>query len=193
MILSLNPDPGSGTINAHSLNEALLNPQTRRTAFSQVVKQFSERLYWQIRKMGISHEDADDILQNVFLKAWTNLDYFRGDAKISTWLFRITVNESITFLNQQNKTNEYKTDMDDETMLYTVAADPYFEGNELEAKFLKAIETLPPKQRAVFTMRYFEEMKYEEMSEVMGTSVGALKASYHHAAKKIEAYIIQDH
>jgi RNA polymerase sigma-70 factor (ECF subfamily) len=170
----------------------LHDPETQRSAFSQIVAAYSEKLYWHIRKMVLDHEDANDILQNTFLKAWTNLDSFRGDAKLSTWMFKIAVNECITFLNKQRMMNNVPIDDADVYMLQTLKADEYFDGDEIDEKLQKAILTLPEKQRIVFTMKYYDDMKYEDMSGVLGTSVGALKASYHHAVKKIEALLTND-
>ena len=166
--------------------EELRSPLTSRRAFSRIVSEYSERLYWQIRKMVFSHDDANDILQDVFVKAWTNLDNFRGDAKLTTWLYRIAINESITFLNKKRAQNNVSIDDGDTFLLNTLESDEYFEGDSAQTQLQKAILTLPDKQRLVFQMKYFEEMKYEDMSEILGTSVGALKASYHHAVKKIE-------
>ncbi|MDR2233826.1 MAG: sigma-70 family RNA polymerase sigma factor [Tannerella sp.] len=170
----------------------LRDPKTRHAAFTKVVEAYSEKLYWLIRKMVLSHDDANDILQNTFLKAWTNLDSFRGDAKIFTWIYKIAVNENITFLNKQRAMNHISLDDADSFMLEKISGDDYFDGDELQLKLEEAILTLPDKQRLVFVMKYKEEMKYEEMSEVLGTSVGALKASYHHAVKKIEEYLTKD-
>ncbi|MBQ8565505.1 MAG: RNA polymerase sigma factor [Bacteroidaceae bacterium] len=170
--------------------DKLHNPDTMREAFGQVVEHYGERIYWQIRKMVVSHEDADDLLQNTFLKAWNNIDLFRGEAKLSTWLYRIAVNETITFLNKERQRNNISIDSDDCFLLNNIESDPWFDGDELQLRLQKAIATLPEKQRLVFNMRYFDEMKYEEISEVLGTSVGALKASYHHAAKKVEEYLL---
>jgi len=167
----------------------LREPKTRSDAFSEVVTAYSEKLYWHIRKMVLGHEDANDMLQNTFLKAWLNLDSFRGDAKLSTWIYKIAVNECITFLNKQRAQNNVPLDDTDGYLLQTLKADDYFDGDELDMKFQQAILNLPEKQRLVFNMKYMEEMKYEEMSEILGTSVGALKASYHHAVKKIEAFL----
>ena len=170
--------------------DKLHNPDTMREAFGQVVEHYGERIYWQIRKMVVSHEDADDLLQNTFLKAWNNIDLFRGEAKLSTWLYRIAVNETITFLNKERQRNNISIDSDDCFLLNNIESDPWFDGDELQLRLQKAIATLPEKQRLVFNMRYFDVMKYEEISEVLGTSVGALKASYHHAAKKVEEYLL---
>ncbi len=170
----------------------LCNSETQRDAFAQVIAAYSEKLYWQIRKMVLNHDDANDILQNTFLKAWANLPRFRGDAKLSTWMYKIAVNESITFLNKQRLINNIPLDDADVYLLQTLKADEYFDGDELDEKLQKAILSLPEKQRLVFIMKYNDEMKYEEISEILGTSVGALKASYHHAVKKIEAFLTNE-
>ena len=169
---------------------ALRDPERRRAAFAQIVDEYGEKLYWQIRKMVLAHEDANDLLQNCFLKAWNNLHNFRGDAKLSTWLYKIAVNETINFLNKERQRNNVSGDENDESfLLRNLESDEYFDGDELQLTLQKAIMSLPEKQRLVFNMRYYDEMKYEEMSEILGTSVGALKASYHHAVKKITAYV----
>jgi RNA polymerase sigma-70 factor (ECF subfamily) len=170
----------------------LRNPDTRREAFTRVVKEYNEKLYWMIRKMVLSHDDANDISQNTFLKAWTNLDNFRGDAKLFTWMYKIALNETITFLNRQRAINIVSIDDEDVFMLERIRGDEYFDGDALQVKLEEAVLTLPEKQRIVFVMKYHDEMKYEDMSEVLGTSVGALKASYHHAVKKIEAFLTKD-
>ena len=169
---------------------ALLQDSTRqREAFETIVKEYSEQLYWQIRRLVLLHEDANDILQNTFIKAWTNIDYFRGDAKMSTWLYRIALNECLTFLNKQRAANHLSIDEADTELLNKLESDTYFDGDNTQKIFLNAIHTLPHKQQIVFNLKYFKEMKYEEISEIMGTSIGALKASYHHAVKKIEAFL----
>ena len=165
-----------------SIIEQLHKQETCRTAFGRVIEHYSEQLYWHIRRLVIDHDDANDVLQNTFIKAWTNIDNFRGDAKLSTWLYKIAINESITFINK------ISLDEDDSFLVNSLEADKYFDGDEAQVKLQKAIATLPEKQRLVFNMRYYDEMKYEEMSEILGTSVGALKASYHHALKKIETF-----
>ena len=172
--------------------EKLRDPKTRREAFTQVVEEYSEKLYWLIRKMVLSHDDANDILQNTFLKAWLNLDNFRGDAKLFTWIYKIAINENITFLNRQRAMNNISLDEADVFMLERLKGDEYFDGDALQLRFEEAILHLPEKQRIVFLMKYNDEMKYEDMSEILGTSVGALKASYHHAVKKIEAFLTED-
>ena len=134
--------------------------------------------------------DADDLLQNTFLKAWNSIELFRGEARLSTWLYRIAVNETITFLNRERQRNNISVDDDDSFLLNNLEADEWFDGDELQLRLQQAIAHLPEKQRLVFNMRYFDEMKYEDISEILGTSVGALKASYHHATKKIEEYFL---
>ncbi len=169
--------------------ELLRNPDTQREAFDRVVKEYSQQMYWQIRKMVYSHEDANDILQDVFIKAWLNIDKFRGDAKLSTWLYKIAINESITFINRSKAKLNLSIDDDDSFLINQLEGDEYFDGDHAELLLQKAIVTLPEKQRLVFQIKYFNEMKYEEMSEILGTSVGALKASYHHAVKKVEKFL----
>jgi RNA polymerase sigma-70 factor (ECF subfamily) len=173
-------------IDEEKLLEELRNPLTSRKAFARLVSEYSERLYWQIRKMVLSHDDANDILQDVFIKAWSNVENFRGEAKFTTWLYRIAINESITFLNKKRIQNNVSIDDGDTFLLNVLESDTYFDGDMAQTQLQKAILTLPDKQRLVFQMKYFEEMKYEDMSDILGTSVGALKASYHHAVKKIE-------
>lgn len=170
----------------------LRHPDTQRSAFTQVVETYGKRLYWLIRKTGLSHEDANDVLQNTFLKAWANLAYFRGESKIFTWMSKIAINETITFLNKQRAMNHISIDDTDVFMLERLKADEYFDGDAIQLKLQEAILTLPEKQRLVFTLRYFDEMKYEDMSHVLGTSVGALKASYFHAVKKVESFLTED-
>lgn len=161
----------------------------RNYAFNMIVRKYTERLYWHIRKLVISHDDSDDVLQNTFMKAFKGLEDFREDAQLFTWLYRIATNEALTFLNQK-KRRFFLPLIDVERQLSnSLETDEYFSGDELQKQLQKAILTLPEKQRVVFNLKYFEEMKYEEMAEILDTSVGALKASYHHAVKKIENYI----
>lgn len=164
----------------------LKEPSKRRRAFEEIVNHYSRTLYWQIRHIVVDHDDADDILQNTFLKAWTNIDSFRGDAKLTTWLYKIAYNESITFLKQKKEL--MSIDSDECSVVNSLESDEYFDGDETQIMLQEAIDTLPNKQKAVFTMKYFDEMKYEAISEITGTSVGALKASYHHAVEKITAF-----
>lgn len=164
----------------------LQRESTAHEAFELLMRTFSEPLYWQIRKMVFSHDDASDLLQNVFLKAWSNIHNFRGEARLSTWLYKIAVNESINFINREKSRQGLPTDDEEASFLINnLEADEYFDGDDLHAELLKAIARLPEKQRVVFNTRYLDEMKYEEISDILGTSVGALKASYHHAVKKI--------
>ncbi|NDW19369.1 RNA polymerase sigma factor [Dysgonomonas sp. 216] len=162
----------------------------QHNAFSLLVKEYSEQLYWQIRKIVLSHDDANDVLQNTFIKVWNNIGSFRGESKLLTWLYKIATNESITFLNKQRTQNNIPLDDEENFMYSKLESDPYFDGDEAQKKLQKAILTLPEKQRIVFNMKYFDDMKYEEMSDILETSVGALKASYHHAVKKIEEFLI---
>ena len=165
----------------------LNDPKTRRRTFEQLVNQYSEQLYWQVRRIVLSHEDANDVLQNVFLKAWSKLDTFHQESKISTWLYRIALNESLDFMRKK-KTQMVSTD-DDETIVGNMLmADEYFSGTEVEALLQEAIAQLPDVQRTVFNMRYFDDMKYSEISEILQTSEGSLKASYHIAVKKISEF-----
>lgn len=164
----------------------LQTPSKSKGAFDTLMRMYGEKIYWQIRKMVPDHEDASDLLQNVFLKAWSNLGNFRGEAKLGTWLYKIAVNESINFINKARHKAGI-IDADDSSFLFdNLESDPWFDGDAVKARLHKAVARLPKKQQLVFNMRYFDEMKYEEISEVLGTSVGALKASYHHAVKKIE-------
>lgn len=169
--------------------EKLRNPSTQKDGFANLVSEYSERIYWQIRKMVLSHDDANDILQDVFIKAWLNIDNFRGESKLTTWLYRIAINESITFINRKKNQNNISVDSDDSFLLNTLESDDYFDGDEAQKLLQHAVLTLPEKQRLVFQMKYFDEMKYDDMSDILGTSVGALKASYHHAVKKIEKFL----
>ncbi|MBR5204082.1 MAG: RNA polymerase sigma factor [Bacteroidaceae bacterium] len=167
----------------------LQDANRQREAFEAIVKEYSEQLYWQIRRLVLSHDDANDILQNTFIKAWSNIEYFRGDAKMSTWLYRIALNECLTYVNKQQANNTLSIDDADMEVVNQLESDLYFDGDETQKVFLRAIHSLPEKQQMVFNLKYFKEMKYEEISEILGTSVGALKASYHHAVKKIETFL----
>lgn len=172
--------------NEQQLIDMLQNESSRNEAFSIIVKEYSEQLYWQIRKIVLTHDDANDVLQNTFLKTFTNIGNFRGESKLLTWLYKIATNESITFLNKQRTQNNIPLDNEENFLYNKLESDSYFDGDKAQLKLQKAILSLPEKQRIVFNMKYFDEMKYEEMSEILDTSVGALKASYHHAVKKIE-------
>lgn len=169
--------------------EKFADPATRDEGFSLLLKKYQQKIYWHIRRMVIDHDDADDLVQDVFIKVWKNLSNFREDAQVYTWIYRIATNECITFLNR--KKQKQQLSLDDENSAYladTLTDSPYFDGNSAQQKLQEALLTLPDKQRLVFNMKYFEDLKYEEISEVLGTSVGGLKASYHLAVKKIEQY-----
>ena len=165
----------------------LADPKTQRSAFEYMVRQHSERLYWIIRRIVISHEDANDLLQNTFLKAWSSLDKFKGESKVNSWLSSIAINESLDFL-RRNKHMTFASTDEDMAVANNLMADPYFDGSRTEALLQQAIATLPEVQRLVFQMRYFDDMKYSEISRLLGTSEGALKASYHHAVNKIAEF-----
>ncbi|MDE7437493.1 MAG: sigma-70 family RNA polymerase sigma factor [Muribaculaceae bacterium] len=167
----------------------LQDPKTAKAAFDTLMRTYGEQIYWQIRKMVTNHDDANDLLQNTFIKAWNNLQNFRGDAKLSTWLYKIAVNETLNFLNKERQRHNVTEEGDASMLLSNLESDEYFDGDQLQVDFQKAIATLPDKQRLVFNMRYFDEMKYEKISEILGTSVGALKASYHHAVKKLSSLL----
>lgn len=169
-----------------SLIERLRQPESCRAAFSEVVREYSEPLYWQIRRMVESHDDASDVLQNSFLKAWQSIENFRGEAKLSTWLYKIALNESITFLSRERKRLNLSLDDEESHLVNLIEADEWVDGDKLALDLRKAVASLPEKQRIVFNMKYYDDIKYEQMSEILGTSVGALKASYHLAVKKIE-------
>ena len=172
--------------------EGASNPEKAESAFKQLVLKYQERLYWHIRKIVISHEDADDVLQNTLIKVWKSLPGFRSESGLFTWLYRIATNESLTHLKQKKRRFTGASGDLEIQLSEQLEADPYFDGDEASLKFQKAILKLPEKQRLVFNMKYFDEMKYEQMSEILHTSVGALKASYHHAVKKLEIKLTED-
>lgn len=177
----------------HTEDRALLQQfkvaQTKERAFTDLMKKYQERLYWHIRRLVVEHEDANDVLQNMFIKVWNGLENFREDSQLYTWLYRIATNECLSFLEQQKKRSAVSFEDIQEGLSEQVRASDNFDANKLEWKLQLAIQQLPEKQRVVFTLRYYDEMPYEEMSRVLDTSEGALKASYHHAAKKIEDFI----
>ena len=175
-------------LSEEELVRQLNQPNRRAGAFSVIVRTYQERLYWHIQKMVLSHDDANDVLQNTFMKAWNGLDGFRAESQISTWLYRIATNETLTFLANKRMRNTNSLDDVEDGVLLNLRADNYFNGDELQLKLQEAICTLPEKQRLVFNMKYFDDITYEEMEAILGTSVGALKASYHHAVKKIEKF-----
>lgn len=165
--------------------------ESKERAFTAIIKKYQEKLYWHVRRLVVDHDDANDVLQNVFIKVWNGLSNFREDSQLYTWLYRIATNESLSFLEQQKRRGSISLDQEDgEGLSHQVKADSHFDANKLEWKLQLAIQKLPEKQRLVFNLRYFDEMPYHEMSKILDTSEGALKASYHHAAKKIEEFII---
>jgi RNA polymerase sigma-70 factor (ECF subfamily) len=168
----------------------LRQPDTKERAYTAIVKKYQERLYWHIRRMVVNHEDANDVLQNVFIRVWNGLENFREDSKLYTWLYRIATNECLSFLEQQKKKASVSLSDVEEGLANQVRADKDFDPKKIEWKLQIAIQRLPEKQRIVFSLRYYDEMPYEEMSRVLDTSEGALKASYHHAVKKIEDYLL---
>ena len=173
-------------ISDKEMTDMIADARTRREGFEALVRQYSEPLYWKIRHIVITHEDADDVLQNAFLKIWKSLDSFQGKSSLSTWLYRIAINESLDFLRKQ-KTASSSAD-EDMSVANKLLADEYFDGDEMQALLQEAVAQLPDVQKTVFTMKYYDEMKYSEISSVLHTTEGALKASYHLAVKKITEY-----
>jgi RNA polymerase sigma factor (sigma-70 family) len=166
------------------------NPATKESAYTSIIRKYQEKLYWHVRRMVIEHEDANDVLQNVFIRVWNALENFREDSQLYTWLYRIATNECLTFLEQQKKRSAVPLGDVESGLENKIKADKHFDASKLEWKLQLAIQQLPEKQRIVFSLRYYDEMPYEEMAKVLETSEGALKASYHHAVKKIEDYIL---
>ncbi|MGN7513801.1 MAG: RNA polymerase sigma factor [Allomuricauda sp.] len=172
-----------------TLVQELQREESRSKAFEMLVNTYKERLYWHIRRIVLDHDDTDDVLQNTFIKVYRNIEKFKGESKLYSWMYRIATNESLTFLKQKSRKMGISDQELKDKMVENLQADVYFEGDEIQLKLQKALATLPDKQKLVFTMKYFQEMKYNDISEVLGTSVGALKTSYHLAVKKIEAYL----
>lgn len=162
---------------------------TRESAFTAIVRKYQQKLYWHVRRMVVEHEDSNDILQQVFIKMWNSLEDFRGDANLYTWLYRIATNETLTWLEKEKRRKAVSLDSDEGLLTERLEAQQGFDSNKLEWKLQQAIQSLPEKQRVVFSLRYYDEMPYEEMATVLNTSTGALKASYHHAVKKVETFI----
>ncbi len=177
----------------HSDDKELLiqfhTASTKESAFTAIIKKYQEKLYWHVRRLVVDHDDANDVLQNVFIKVWNALENFREDSQLYTWLYRIATNEGLTFLEQQKKRITVSLSDVESGLSNKVKADTNFDANKLEWRLQMAIQQLPEKQRVVFNLRYYDEMPYQEMSKILETSEGALKASYHHAAKKIEEFI----
>ena len=172
------------------LLQSFKEPATRERAFTGIIKKYQEKLYWHIRRMIVDHDDTNDVLQNMFIKVWKGLENFREDSQLYTWLYRIATNESLTFLSQQKKRSSVSLSDVENGLSNKLKSDTNFDANKLEWKLQLGIQNLPEKQRLVFNLRYYDEMPYEEMSKILDTSEGALKASYHHAAKKIEEFIL---
>jgi RNA polymerase sigma-70 factor (ECF subfamily) len=170
----------------------LLDPKTQNEAFGQLVAEYRRPLYRHIRNLVLDHDDTDDVLQNVFIKVFRHLEGFKGESKLFSWMYRIATNEAISFLKQKARRGGYSNLEQQARLVENLRTDTWFDGDEIKLRLQKAVSLLPKKQQLVFKMRYFEEIKYEEMSEILGTSVGALKASYHHAVKKIEDYVKSD-
>ena len=169
--------------------EKLLDHKTQNEAFQQLLLQYQKPLYAHIRNIVINHDDADDVLQNTFIKVYQNLKNFKGESKLFSWMYRIATNEAITFLNNKIKRNGMTSESFQQKQIENINADPYFDGDAVQLKLQQSIALLPEKQQLVFKMKYFQDLKYEEISEILGTSVGALKASYFHAVKKIEEFM----
>jgi RNA polymerase sigma-70 factor (ECF subfamily) len=182
------PVHSSQTYDDEKLKALIKDSRTRTRAFEMMVNQYSEQLYWQVRRLVLTHEDSNDVLQNAFIKAWSSLDSFHGDSKLITWLSRIAINEALDFLRKQKNRPTLSADDIDTGIANQLMADDYFNGDETEAQLQEAIASLPEVQRTVFLLRYYDDMKYSEISKTLGTSEGALKASYHIALKKITEF-----
>ena len=174
------------------LLDQLKSETNREQAFRALITLYKERLYWHIRNIVKSHEDADDVLQNTFIKVYKNINNFKGESKLYSWMYRIATNESITFINKNAKRLQITNEEVQQLAINNLASDVYFDGSEIQLKLQEAINTLPPKQQLIFNMKYFEDIKYKDMSIILETSEGALKASYHIAVKKIETYLTKD-
>lgn len=177
-------------------NEAIIipfspgtTPEEKQRIFNSLISKFSQKIYWHVRRIVITHEDADDATQSTFIKVWENMDSFRNESAVYTWIYRIATNEALQILKKKRLRNFISLSDVESELSRNLHSDPYFNGDQAQIKLQQAILTLPEKQRIVFNMKYFEQMKYEEMSEILNTSVGALKASYHHAVKKIEKFL----
>jgi len=176
-------------VSDEQLIAGLKDESTRKDAFRILVTTYKQRLYWHIRKIVLNHDDADDILQNTFIIVWRNIDTFRAESGLYTWLYRIATNEALTFLSQKKKKMFGMGEEINDYLVENIQTDPYFNGDDIQRKLQEAIALLPEKQRLVFNMRYFDDIKYQDMEKILNTSAGALKASFHHAVKKIEEYL----
>lgn len=175
--------------NENELIQQLRSEKTKEAAFKELLKLYKERLYWHIRHIVKSHDDADDVLQNTFIKVFRNIHTFKGESKLFSWMYRIATNEAITHLNQTAKRQNISSETLQQKVIDQLRTDVYFESDDIKLKLQKAIASLPEKQQLVFNMKYFQDLKYKDMSEILNTSEGALKASYHIATKKIEEYL----
>ena len=176
-------------IEEQTLVAQLKDSSKQSRAFEVLVNTYQERLYWHIRRIVLNHDDADDVLQNTFIKIYRNIDTFKGDSKLYSWMYRIATNEALSFLKKESIKQGVSNEELQNKMLNSLQADVYFEGEEIQLKLQQAIATLPEKQKLIFNMKYFQELKYDEISEILNTTVGGLKASYHIASKKIEAHL----
>jgi len=180
------------TLFVHSEKDLLIqlkSPKTQEKAFRALITRNKKRLYWHIRKIVISHDDADDVLQNTFIKIYNNINNFKGNSKLYSWMYRIATNEAITHLSNKAKRMQISSEAMQNGAINNLRAEVYFEGNDIQLKLQQAIATLPQKQQLVFNMKYFDNIKYKDMADILETSEGALKASYHIAIKKIESYL----
>ena len=177
--------------NDHLIVTSFKNEKLKEASFTQLVRKYQERLYWHIRRMVVAHEDTNDILQNVFIKVWKNLGEFREESNLYTWLYRIATNETLTWIEQQKRHISVSLSGDENIFAEKISAQKDFDPNKIEWKLQQAIQSLPDKQKLVFNLRYYDEMPYDEMAELLSTSAGALKASYHHAVKKVEAALLE--
>ena len=183
------PEPGD-QMNDHMLVMSFKNEKLKEASYTQLVRKYQERLYWHVRRMVVEHEDTNDILQNVFIKVWKNLGEFREESNLYTWLYRIATNETLTWIEQKKKHTSISLSGNEDVFAEQLTAQKGFDANKIEWKLQQAIQSLPEKQKMVFNLRYYDEMPYEQMSVLLGTSEGALKASYHHAVKKVEAFML---
>lgn len=174
------------------LLEKFRDPKTSNYAFNLIVKKYSKRLYWHVRKIVIDHDDSNDVIQNTFIKVWKNLGEFREDSQLYTWMYRIATNEALSFLKQKKTKFLIPFGDVEHELSNTLTTENHFTGDEIQMKLQKAILTLPPQQRLVFNMKYYDDLKYEEIAEILNLTVGGLKASYHHAVKKIEKYLLEN-
>jgi len=172
--------------------EKFSNERTRNEAFNLLISKYQEKIYWHVRRLVIDHDDADDLVQEVFIKVWKSLAKFRNDSKLYTWIYRIATNECITFLNKKKQRNQTPLNEVSDELSESLVASSYFNGDKIQMKLQQALLTLPEKQRLIFNMKYYDDLKYEEISAILGTSVGALKASFHIAVKKIEVFMLND-